>query len=96
MDTMIDNYPTDGYFRMLDTLRESGTMNMYGAPRWLQDEFQLERDKAIEIFELWTQDVERRHAEEQLRLEQEWQMAPPDNDYDIFIGEESDDPQEYK
>ena len=99
METMKDGtvgYPTDGYFRILDTLRDSGQMNMYGAPRWLENEFGLPRDKTIEIFELWTQDVERRHAEEQLRLEQEWQMAPPDNDYDIFIGEESDDPQEYK
>ena len=81
-------YPTDGYFRILDTLRDSGQMNMYGAPRWLENEFGLPRDKTIEIFELWTQDVERRHAEEQLRLEQEWQMAPPD--------EESEAPQEYK
>ena len=57
---MTVSYPTDGYFRMLDALRKSGTMNMYGAPRWLQDEFQLSPDKSIEIFELWTQDVERR------------------------------------
>ena len=73
---MTASYPTDGYFRILDALRESGTMNMYGAPRWLQDEFQLERDKAIEIFELWTQDCERRRDEEEQLLQQQWQMEP--------------------
>ena len=88
MDTMTVSYPTDGYFRILDTLRDSGTMNMYGAPRWLQDEFQLERDKAIEIFELWTKHCERRRDEEEQLLQEQWQMAPPD--------EESEDPEDYK
>ena len=69
-------YPIDGYFRMLDTLRESGTMNMYGAPRWLQNEFQLSRDKSIEIFELWTKECERGRDEEDKRLQQQWQMEP--------------------
>ena len=43
---------------------------------WLQDEFQLERDKAIEIFELWTKECERGRDEEDKRLQQQWQMEP--------------------
>ena len=62
-------YPTDGYFRILDTLRDSGQMNMFGAPQWLQTEFQLSRDKSIEIFELWTKECERKQEEEVNLLE---------------------------
>ena len=92
---MTASYPTDGYFRMLDTLRESGTMNMYGAPRWLQDEFQLERDKAIEIFELWTQDCERRRDEEEQLLQEQWGEELY-NSYDADRDDAREDPQEYK
>ena len=45
----------DLYFEFLDDLRESGTMNMMGAPRELQNEFGLNKIQAREIFQLWTE-----------------------------------------
>ena len=43
------------YFVYLDELRESGTINMMGAPRELQNEFGLNKIQAREIFQLWTE-----------------------------------------
>jgi hypothetical protein len=45
----------DLYFEFLSDLRESGTMNMMGAPRELQNEFGLNKVQAREIFQLWTE-----------------------------------------
>ena len=45
----------DLYFEFLNDLRESGTMNMMGAPRELQNEFGLNKVQAREIFQLWTE-----------------------------------------
>ena len=39
---------------ILDTLRESGRMNMFGAPRWLNEEFGIPMHQAKEIFTAWT------------------------------------------
>lgn len=41
------------YFEYLDTLRESGATNMYGAGAYLQDEFGIERKEASEILTSW-------------------------------------------
>jgi hypothetical protein len=30
-------------------------MNMFGAPRWLQDTFELTRDEAAYVFKTWTE-----------------------------------------
>tara|TARA_R100001460_G_scaffold11574_1_gene26974 strand:- start:121 stop:324 length:204 start_codon:yes stop_codon:yes gene_type:complete len=43
------------YFSSLDALRESGVMNMFGAPRWLQDNFDLNRNEARAVFVSWTE-----------------------------------------
>ena len=43
------------YFVYLDKLRESGTINMMGAPRELQYEFEMEKIEARKIFLLWTE-----------------------------------------
>ena len=45
----------DLYFEFLNDLRESGTMNMMGAPRELEHEFGLNKIQAREIFGLWTE-----------------------------------------
>ena len=45
----------DLYFEFLNDLRESGIMNMMGAPRELQHEFCLNKVQAREIFQLWTE-----------------------------------------
>ena len=38
------------YFEYLEDLRDSGSMNMMGAPRELQYEFDLDRAEAREVF----------------------------------------------
>ena len=48
------NKMNDLYFEFLDDLRDSGIMNMMGAPRELQNEFGLNKIQAREIFGLWT------------------------------------------
>tara|TARA_R110000824_G_scaffold124908_1_gene283728 strand:- start:206 stop:409 length:204 start_codon:yes stop_codon:yes gene_type:complete len=42
------------HFVYLDELRESGTINMMGAPRELQHEFGVDKIEARKIFGLWT------------------------------------------
>ena len=49
---MNDKYLTE--FIYLDELRESGEINMMGAPRELQYEFDIDKIEARKIFGLWT------------------------------------------
>jgi len=44
----------DKWNAILDTLRESGAMNMFGAPRFLNEEFGIPMHQAKEIFMAWT------------------------------------------
>ena len=41
------------YFEFLSELRDSGRINMFGAPKVLQDEFDLDKQEAREIFSEW-------------------------------------------
>ena len=43
------------FFEELNLLRESGTMNMFGAPRWLRDNYELSREEANYVFKQWTE-----------------------------------------
>jgi hypothetical protein len=43
------------YFVYLDKLRESGTINMMGAPRELQCNFGITKIEARKVFLLWTE-----------------------------------------
>lgn len=43
------------YFEFLDALRESGTINMFGAPKVLRDEFGLSKGESYDIFKAWTE-----------------------------------------
>ena len=52
---MYDNYDASEYFFHLDQLRESGKINMFGAPRWLQDNFGLDKSQAQIVFTKWTE-----------------------------------------
>ena len=45
----------EAYFDILDELRESGTMNMFGAPSYLVDNYGLSKDVAKLIFNKWTE-----------------------------------------
>ena len=47
----------DVYFEFLNDLRESGSMNMMGAPRELQYEFDLNKAEAREIFSKWCESL---------------------------------------
>lgn len=52
---MYDNYDASEYFSALDNLRSSGQINMFGAPRWLQDTFGLSKEEAKFVFTKWAE-----------------------------------------
>lgn len=41
------------WFPELDALQKSGQMNMFGAPRWLQEQFDFSKDQSMIIFNAW-------------------------------------------
>lgn len=43
------------FFEILNDLRESGQINMFGAPKWLQENFGLSKNEAREVFTAWTE-----------------------------------------
>ena len=45
----------ESYFKVLDDLRESGAINMFGAPRYLMDSFGLTKDEANATFVEWSE-----------------------------------------
>jgi hypothetical protein len=51
---MPDTPFTQEVFRFLDSLRESGKVNMFGAPQVLQQAFGFDRKTATEFFTAWT------------------------------------------
>lgn len=40
-------------FKFLDSLRESGQMNMFGAPQVLREAFGLTKSESVEAFQAW-------------------------------------------
>ena len=46
--------PSD-YFHILDSLRESGAMNMFGAPSWMVANLDISKQDAKAIFVAWTE-----------------------------------------
>ena len=46
------------YFRYLDSVRESGVINMFMAPKVLQEQFGLSKSEAMEVFTAWTKSFE--------------------------------------
>lgn len=58
MVTLNQNQPpfeSAEWFPELDALQESGKMNMFGAPRWLQDTYGFSKEQAQTIFKAWTE-----------------------------------------
>jgi len=51
----MDENKVEAFFPILDDLRESGEINMFGAPRWLQDNFGLSKQVALDVFTKWTE-----------------------------------------
>ena len=54
----------DVLFQELETLRLSGVMNMYGAPKWLEQTYGLSSEEAKFVFTAWKEHKE----EEQKKL----------------------------
>ena len=49
-DTIFD---VEEYFEVLENLRSSGKINMFGAPRWLENNFGLSKNQARLVFMKW-------------------------------------------
>ena len=46
--------PQQAWFDYLDNVRESGIINMFGAPALLQERFGLPKSVAKQVFQEWT------------------------------------------
>jgi hypothetical protein len=42
-------------FIFLDKLRDSGTINMFGAPKVLEESFGLSKRESIKVFKAWAE-----------------------------------------
>lgn len=47
------------HFKYLDNLRESGKINMFGAPKVLEAVFDMKRHEAIKTFNEWADNFEK-------------------------------------
>lgn len=52
-ETRRPEYITDEHLQFLDALRESGTVNMFGASMYIENEFRLTRQVAKAILNYW-------------------------------------------
>jgi hypothetical protein len=50
---MGDSVMGNEMFIFLDKLRESGTINMFGAPKVLEESFGLSKKESIKVFQAW-------------------------------------------
>ena len=53
MTTEMKKVNTQEHTEFLDELRASGATNMFGAGKWLQEEFGLEKGEARQILATW-------------------------------------------
>ncbi len=51
------------YFRFLDTLRDSGVTNMFGAGAYLEEMFELPPTQARQILTEWMRTFDQRHPQ---------------------------------
>ena len=47
---------------ILTAIRDSGIINMWGAPRYLQDEYGISKKKSIDVFSAWKLTVEKEES----------------------------------
>lgn len=59
-----DDWDEDEVFDFLDTLRDSGVTNMWGARPYLQETFGFDRDTAARWLTRWMESYGRRHGSE--------------------------------
>jgi hypothetical protein len=50
-----DTFDVEEFFWVLDNIRESGKMNMFGAPKWLEENMDLTKEQAKQVFMAWTE-----------------------------------------
>ena len=60
---MAEVNPAD-YFDMLTVLRDSGVINMMGAPKYLQENFEMSSQDARRTFILWVESLHTSHEPE--------------------------------
>ena len=58
---MTEVNPAD-YFDLLTAIRDSGVMNMAGAPRYLQQEYGMSKQDARRTFILWVEHLQKEVA----------------------------------
>ena len=46
------------FFEELNDIKKSGEMNMFGAPKWLRDNYDLSKDESDHVFKLWSEGVQ--------------------------------------
>ena len=51
-------FDAEEYFDILEDLRKSGKINMFGAPKWLENNFGLTNEQARLVFMKWTESFE--------------------------------------
>jgi hypothetical protein len=56
--TIIDTHELNEWYQELTALRDSGDINMMGAPRWLVDNFDMSKSTAQAIFKSWSESLE--------------------------------------
>ena len=44
-----DTFDVEEFFWVLDNIRESGKMNMFGAPKWLEENMDLTKEQAKQV-----------------------------------------------
>ncbi len=54
-------YTTDEHLEFLDDLRESGVTNMFGASRYIVNEFGVSTEESLEILGYWMHSFSDRH-----------------------------------
>jgi hypothetical protein len=55
---VVSEHEDGSYYFFLDALRQSGKINMFGAPKILEQNFGMTRKRALEIFKAWTKTYE--------------------------------------
>lgn len=56
------------YFRYLDTLRDSGVTNMFGAAPYLEEAFELDKRQAKKYLTAWMEYFTEGHPEDRAKL----------------------------
>ena len=59
-DFILDDLAED-VFPYLDELRESGETNMFGAPKYVMEEFGVDKQMAFRVVDAWMNSFEKRH-----------------------------------